>query len=178
MQAVSYWEAWTLWWSGAKTDNTVLLGWPMLYWGRSGKCLQYLSGLIILIDLVGPSRLSKLATRVATRTKRASDTAKRPSSRYIPLFTGILFLAAVSSSVYFIAFVRGEEYSDSPLIKLSIILAIPLIVFYVIWHLLMIADKIVRPAVWVMEAGKSTHPARWVAFMVFTIGFQFDLLAS
>ncbi|MEV6238819.1 hypothetical protein [Lentzea sp. NPDC051838] len=51
------WEAWRLWGTGASTQQFVLWGMPLLWWGRAGKVAQFVAGLAVLLDLIGPVRL-------------------------------------------------------------------------------------------------------------------------
>ncbi|MER5388209.1 hypothetical protein [Saccharopolyspora sp. NPDC002686] len=57
VQDVGFWEAVGLWLSGQKLENFTMYGCPMLYWARIGKCLQFIGGAAIVLDLIGPQRL-------------------------------------------------------------------------------------------------------------------------
>lgn len=47
-------EAWNLWWSGQQLTGHALYGVPVVWLGRSGKLLSFLSGGAIVLDIVGP----------------------------------------------------------------------------------------------------------------------------
>lgn len=64
MQAVNYWQAWSLWWSGAKLEDFAMWGIPMLWWARIGKLLQFAGGAVVIIDLIGPARFATLGRRI------------------------------------------------------------------------------------------------------------------
>ncbi|MGI5503599.1 hypothetical protein [Lentzea sp. CA-135723] len=61
---VEWWELWTAWWSGRQVGQSQLVGWPVLYWGRLGKVLQFAAGLTVLLDLIGPDPLRAFGKRL------------------------------------------------------------------------------------------------------------------
>lgn len=52
-------EAWRLWSEGKSLTDYELWGLSILWWGRAGKVIQFLGGLTILLDLLGPERLRR-----------------------------------------------------------------------------------------------------------------------
>ncbi|AQZ62756.1 unnamed protein product [[Actinomadura] parvosata subsp. kistnae] len=59
MTDISYFDAWQLWLDGRSTLGNDLLGMQMIWWGRGGKILSFLSGVTIVVDLVGPEKFSR-----------------------------------------------------------------------------------------------------------------------
>ncbi|WP_166664541.1 hypothetical protein [Actinophytocola oryzae] len=54
MEELSYIEAWRTWWTGANVNKFELWGLPVPVWARVGKVLQFMAGLAIVLDLIGP----------------------------------------------------------------------------------------------------------------------------
>lgn len=78
---------WRAWWSGRQTTTVALCGVPMLWWGRVGKLLQFVAGLAVLLDLVGPERLRAVGARAGDRleTLRVEVKERRAANRLIRL---------------------------------------------------------------------------------------------
>lgn len=57
-------QAWMRWCSGSSLAGDHLWGLQILWWGRIGNCLMFASGLTIVAELIGPSRLSIFAQRL------------------------------------------------------------------------------------------------------------------
>jgi hypothetical protein len=58
------WDLWSNWWSGQQLSGAQLWGWPLVAWGRLGKVLQFLAGLTIVLDLIGPDPLRAFGRRL------------------------------------------------------------------------------------------------------------------
>ncbi|MFI0424222.1 hypothetical protein [Spongiactinospora sp. 9N601] len=56
---LGYFEAWDLWLRGRSVLGYELLGVPILWWGRVGEILSFISGALILIELVGADKLAR-----------------------------------------------------------------------------------------------------------------------
>jgi hypothetical protein len=52
-----YLHAWKVWLSGRTTGGLVLAGHSLLYWGRLGKLLEFVAGLVVVFDFVDPERV-------------------------------------------------------------------------------------------------------------------------
>ena len=61
---MGFWEAWRHWLAGESVSQEILWGWKILYWGRAGKCLAFLSTVAIIAELVGHRRISRYATKI------------------------------------------------------------------------------------------------------------------
>lgn len=57
-------ELWGRWAEGEQLAATRLWGWPLLSWGRLGKVCQFLAGLTIVLDLIGPGPLRAFGARL------------------------------------------------------------------------------------------------------------------
>ncbi|ETK31651.1 hypothetical protein [Microbispora sp. ATCC PTA-5024] len=52
-------DAWSLWLDGQSTIGHTLYGIPMIWVGRAGKILAFISAFAVLVDIVGPDRISR-----------------------------------------------------------------------------------------------------------------------
>jgi hypothetical protein len=66
---LDFWEAWTYWAAGVPIGQYILWGQEILWWGRAGKIAEFLAGLTVLLDIIGPERLRAFA-RSGTVTAR------------------------------------------------------------------------------------------------------------
>jgi hypothetical protein len=66
MDHAGVWQAWKLWSSGKLTDDFLLYGIRLLWWGRIGKGLELIGGLTIVLDIIGPERLRLLGRSLHT----------------------------------------------------------------------------------------------------------------
>jgi hypothetical protein len=70
-------RAWGVWLDGLPTSGLTLAGWPMPYWGRSGKLLQFLGGLIVLLDLADAEKLRERGDFAGFRWRELRDSVSR-----------------------------------------------------------------------------------------------------
>ena len=56
LQLLRFWGKWL---DNTLAPGTELGGWPILYWGRSGKILEFIAGLTIILDLAGEERVDR-----------------------------------------------------------------------------------------------------------------------
>lgn len=59
MHDIELWEAVGRWFSGEKLEGFAMYGLPLLWWTRIGKLLQFIGGLIIVVELVGPDKFKR-----------------------------------------------------------------------------------------------------------------------
>jgi hypothetical protein len=196
VQSVSYWEAWSLWWSGQKVDGMRMWGVPLLWWGRVGKVMQFGGGLIAILDLIGSERLNRAAgnvhrkARLIRRDARRTAHEKPPVSaekRFGVLWTSALIGANVLGLVVLFAVrgpfaLLGDWYARGSLIAVvvmaAVVFASGLLVIALLYLLLRTAHLPFVALAWVFGSGRPGHPMRWVAFGFVLTGFHFDLLAS
>jgi hypothetical protein len=70
---------WSSWWAGRSTQNLYVLGLSMLWWGRIGKYLQFLGGLTVVLDIVGPERLRSIGAQ--GKARRDQEIERRGQER-------------------------------------------------------------------------------------------------
>ncbi|MCX2953141.1 hypothetical protein [Lentzea sp. NEAU-D7] len=68
MQSLSYWEAWGRWWAGDSLAGTTMWGQQMLFWGRTGKLVQFAGGLVAVLDIVGSDRVEAWGRQLKERS--------------------------------------------------------------------------------------------------------------
>jgi hypothetical protein len=54
---MSFGELLAAWVLGQPISSVSLLGLPVFWWGRIGKCAQFLAGLVVVFELIGPEKL-------------------------------------------------------------------------------------------------------------------------
>ncbi|MEV4165609.1 hypothetical protein [Nonomuraea dietziae] len=59
MANISYFEAWGIWLDGKSTLGNTLFGIRMIWRARVGKITAFLSGMVVVLDLIGPDRLRR-----------------------------------------------------------------------------------------------------------------------
>jgi hypothetical protein len=53
----AWWWAWSSWFSGQHVEDQLLAGVEILWWGRAGKCIEFVAALAVLAEIIGPERL-------------------------------------------------------------------------------------------------------------------------
>lgn len=56
---MQWWELWHAWFQGDQVQTASLWGLPVLVWGRLGKALEFLAGLVVVVDLLDPDKLRR-----------------------------------------------------------------------------------------------------------------------
>ncbi|MFI7454465.1 hypothetical protein ACIBQX_43790 [Nonomuraea sp. NPDC049714] len=151
---ISYFEAWQLWLDGRSTVGNDLLGLPMIWWGRAGKILSFISGAAILVDLLGPEKLARYGTRL-TWLMEKRVLGLNPGPMLAGALTGIPALAITDHI--------GMPWLPQMLLVIA----------------LGIGASILLAALGAAMADtRLAMVTRWTSLALFVIGFHFDLLAS
>ncbi|MDA2807548.1 hypothetical protein [Nocardiopsis suaedae] len=199
VQDVGFWEAVGLWWNGQRLEGSTMYGLPVLWWARIGKCLQFLGGAVVVIDLIGPERMLRQSDKIREARQVGGywvDTffEESPSevSGRIQSFLGTCLGVALYVSPMLIlliimvpAFEVYDLLSPTPLWETPIF-----VIFFILAPLALIAVFVsivtfgrVVLAVFsllgkVLEIGRHAYLARWLAFLLIIVGFHLDLLGS
>ncbi|MEV4166670.1 hypothetical protein [Nonomuraea dietziae] len=158
-------DAWELWLQGAPISQHTLYGCPMVTVGRLGKVASFMGALTVLLDLVGVEKL-KAMSEAAQRWLDQHDS--NVAENRLPPGKGIYVLTFLISLVFifFLARTFDEWTSAIPLYPaIAVFSYLPALTLRILW-LLLLGGRI--PA----------HPLRWIGFVLFVVGFHFDLLAS
>ncbi|MEQ4726059.1 hypothetical protein [Nonomuraea sp. B19D2] len=151
MADISYVEAWGMWLEGKSTLGNDLLGLPMIWWGRFGKIRSFISGAAVIVDLLGPERLSRYGDRWAALIARRSVAAPAVSG-FAAGATVTLITNEIGTHQLLQAALGGAFGGAAALLVVSI-------------------GRTLRHP----EFPSAT---RWVSLGLFFVGFHFDLLAS
>lgn len=65
------------WFAGRPTENLEFLGQTMIFWGRLGKSMLYLAGLVILLDLADPRKLRQRGAASVAHADRTFGQMRR-----------------------------------------------------------------------------------------------------
>ncbi|WP_104482398.1 hypothetical protein V5P93_005643 [Actinokineospora auranticolor] len=84
---------WSRWLTGEQLGGERLWGWPLLAWGRTGKALQFVAGLTVVLDLVGPDRLRAFGAELRGQSwRRLADKLEVP----------VMMVTAVTLVMYYL----------------------------------------------------------------------------
>jgi hypothetical protein len=67
-----WWHLWQRWSTGEQLTGMELWGHSLIFWARLGKLLQFLSGLTVILDLIGPDPLRSFGRRLLRVSWRKS----------------------------------------------------------------------------------------------------------
>jgi hypothetical protein len=151
-------ELLTAWVLDQPASSISLLGLPVFWWGRIGKCAQFLAGLAVVLDLIGPEKLRECGLQLqvgnSARIRRAQLILK--NLHKMPTAIAIMGEKIIESQRMIISAnskaKRGkilrerdatiaEIYRDCPistgglLIGLSVAIAINIAMLVTVWHL-------------------------------------------
>jgi hypothetical protein len=65
---VSFFEALSVWSTGRSTDTLVLFGLSMVWWGRIGKILQVIGGVLVVSEIIGEERIKEYGESLHRKT--------------------------------------------------------------------------------------------------------------
>lgn len=149
------------WLSGRKVDdNLVVLGLEMIWWGRIGKVLAFLGGGTIILDIIGPERVtewSKARRAVAPRTRRAVH--------HLVVSLAFLVIALVVPPLIM--------RNDLPALQLTVVVAVA-VVALMSFAGRAVADGVAR----LLRKGAGATVLRLCAAILLSVGFLLDLASS
>jgi hypothetical protein len=194
------------WWHGRSTLGLQLWGVPVLWWGRIGKLAQFAAGLVVLFDLIGAERLrafgrqSQWWARVLLLGLKF-DFGWRPDRMAVDwrpgqhldwhdwkkLIKPALWVTLIPLSGWLLrtyvpltSWTAVILYSVWATFAFVLGAALAFLVLYVVIMLIVLVVAVL-PTIIVerlLNREQPGHPARWIAFILFLVGFHFDLLAS
>jgi len=209
MESKSLLELWQVWWAGQGVcPDLQFLGQSIRWWTRLGKLSQFMAGLTIVIDIIGPVRMRRfgLALHQWTSVNFTRDLLKESTTW---------------SKAWLAPGVAGKSIGDlyrTPQGCLTITIVIPAALWFFVWlagagagcllipvlgiaglavmirwlgpavvigfHLLLAVPGLVvdyavmRPIAWLLSHPHADPIARTIALALFLVGFHFDLLSS
>ncbi|MGW3467320.1 hypothetical protein ACWDKQ_02335 [Saccharopolyspora sp. NPDC000995] len=174
VQDVGFWEAVGLWWDGQKLEDFTMYGWPMLYWARLGKYLQFIAGAVVVLDLIGPDRFRRSALRLRVRSRWL---ARFPLVRLVLLLVASLSLAASMVPVVIVE-MRGEQTLSETFGSAGIPTMLGMLLALGLAYLLIKAEKFLLVIAKIVAIGQHGNGWKWLSFVLIVIGFHLDLLGS
>lgn len=159
------------WWPGDDT-NYVLLGFSVKTWGRVGKLMQYTGGLVALVEILGEERL-----QVASEKMHALAASLRKNAARFVILASVLVAFALPSLQNIGRIVRSVpllQGTPSGLILAAVFLS-PLILGAIVACLPGVAAAAL---IGLGRLSASTISLKTIGFVIVTIGFALDFLAS
>lgn len=167
MDEVSYFDAWSRW--SALDDSlkhAFLWGLQIGWWGRIGKALAFLAGLVIVLDIVGPQRVAAYLGLLLSdhpRTKFPAHTGRWAALSLMVVVAEFVFLFPAlgdASGWLFWALALGGV--------LSSVMALTLL--YFLFGVLALG--------WLREESRVVNVVRCASLFLLAVGFHFDMLGS
>lgn len=163
---VDYFEAWTRWFAVDESLRTATLwGVKIVWWARFGKVLAFFAGMVLLIDIIGPERITE---RYKQRFRFMDDLSHETGNAdKAYTFGRNLALWSMAGLAVVMAFVQLVLSASAGLtVTVIALLLITLSIFGM--------PLLVRLA----YQGKFVVLLRCASLFLFITGFHFDLLGS
>ncbi|MGC7099414.1 hypothetical protein ACPZ19_32470 [Amycolatopsis lurida] len=186
MTAVDLVEAWRQWNAeNPALKDMSLWGTRILWWGRIGKIAMFASGLVLLVDIIGPERMRRVAGRPRASARRLLAQFFRPDASEEDLTEGrsgygrfagfVIALSVVTVLLLAVSVIQDPVLRENPGLQvLLIVLFLPAVYFTGV--LVFVAGPLVVE--WLFEHERLVQVIRIVSLVLFLGGFHFDLLAS
>ena len=170
----SWLHCWSLFFQGAELRDTSLWGLRVVCWGRIGMLMSFFSGLIIVLDVIGPTALNRATERSRRGLMSAGDIIAK-------LFAAVLTLVILGAGVwvaakhpfdpYTDAFVDNpDEASTNPWFILVLVVGVPIALG--IWW------TVPKVLFWMLQHDRVARVATITSMVLFVVGFHFEMLAS
>lgn len=155
-------DAWNLWLDGQSTIGHTLYGIPIIWVGRAGKVLAFISAFTILIDILGPERINDYGRWLQVE-KFPVDT----TTAQVLIWVAVVVNIALSFLV--LRIMHLSEFTG---------LAAVLVTLFAVGG--PIASLFLGPRVlgWLLSKPGFATAVRTLSLVGLIIGFHFDLLAS
>lgn len=158
MSTVDYFDAWTRWAAGDPTlRDAHLWGLKIYWWARLGKVLAFLAGMALLVDIIGPSKVVAWFQKIARRL-------------WLPIFIVILLILIPLATMVRLYNLDADPFSTGVIVFLALVFMLP--------PAAMLANVVKDSADWLAESQRFVAFLRLVSFLLFAIGFHFDMLGS
>ncbi|SES69203.1 hypothetical protein [Nonomuraea wenchangensis] len=168
MTDISYLEAWDMWFHNVQVNQHTLYGWSILALGRAGKVIAFLSGMTIIMDIIGPERIREFGSRYTS-----FDPIRSRRLNAVYAATALCMLAGTAATLLVIWFPSWRDvlvriYAGGTVFgALALLLGAP---WLMKWAVETSAKALRNP--------KVERLIRWIAMVGLILGFHFDLLAS
>jgi hypothetical protein len=175
-ESVSLRVAWQYWFASEELSQIHVLGHSIHSWGRVGKILEGMAGLVIVIDVIGPERLTRWASSLSV-----GDPWERSRKWHEAFFVPCLMVGAIYALTSL--FVKPPAAPELTGWLGFVSGAFVVIILTGAFGLLFWYFQVTMVLVLIGYSGLLAKPAaltvmRSVAAILFVVGFHFDLLAS
>lgn len=157
--SVGYLEAWGLWWQGVDLRPMSLYGFPMIWVGRIAKIVTFVAGLTVLLDLVGPARVTTMAVNARGALSNRTDLL---GALLITSFIALFLLSAFLP--------QDTTWASIALGLVTLAIAVTSIVAAPILFIIGLAA--------LLRSHTRQIVLRWASVALLVLGFSFDLLTS
>lgn len=168
-------------------------GLPLLWWARFGKLLQFVGGIVVVLDLIGPRRLRELGARVKRLRQRIKHTEpgllmaapdpEDPDTHVIRWWTFIP--AGLIALIPAILIIKHKGILWIPVAAFGWVfgtftgvLLLMLVFLLVSQFVLLLAQLVFSVLATILLGDRPGHPARWASFVLVVVGFHLDLLGG
>jgi hypothetical protein len=167
-------HSWSLFFQGADVRASYLWGVQVLWWGRIGKLLTFFAGLVIVLDVVGPSALNRATERSRRGLMSAGDVIAK-------LFAAVLALVILGAALWVAAKHPYNPPQDALADNPDNAPTNPWFLLVVVVGGLLAAGvwwAVPRLLFWMLQHDRVARVATISSLGLFVVGFHFDLLAS
>jgi putative FmdB family regulatory protein len=136
------WGFWENWLDGKVTPSAKLSRWPIMYWGRLGKILEFIGGLTVILDLAGEERVDRWHAAASSRFTRTAALSRTMIARTLaPWKSQVGSLAWLTLPILCIANGTAIYYFEASIVHsgktfalwAAVLTGLIVVVFLVIW---------------------------------------------
>ncbi|WP_433237774.1 hypothetical protein ACQPYK_29570 [Streptosporangium sp. CA-135522] len=159
-------DAWGLWLDGSSTIGHTLYGMPMVWVGRLGKIVAFVSALSALVDILGPERIRAYGTELL-KIKYHDET----KTAYVLFYSLWAIVAALAFVLLRIRHIPLDTKFSLGWFSFPFLILMTFgIVAVLIW-----GPKVMA---WIIAKPSFATTVRILSLLGVVLGFHFDLLAS
>lgn len=169
MEPVGFWEAWSLWLQAQPLTDKALWGvLPVVWLGRAAKVLQFLTGLSLIIQVIGLERVTKWVLENFWEHHDRLRRLHRSLWLNLCLFIGNVLLA----SSYFAVFVLGASFETMTTNFVTVgIIYIPVVAVFM-------RQVAINSFLYIFAFADKDPYLRYFIIALFLLSFILDLFAS
>lgn len=189
----NYLEVWSLWAAGEDLRSFKLWGLEILWWGRLGKLLQFLTAITLVVEITGTERIRNSAhimreyahsiysiTDIFNKFHHRIVTIVNHIGNYIDRYGALLTIIFLSSA--YIQKNYDNHWIDIILLPLIVIPFVILLFIQFIFIfsrlLIILLSTVIIAFSWFVDAISRRIYLNIIVILLLLIGFHFDYLAS
>jgi hypothetical protein len=189
-ETVTWLQAWWHWWhptAGMALGDLILWGYRILWWGRLGKLMEFMAGMLVVVDVVGPTRLKAFGdsmhswfdTRATFEKVRRLVAWRNDSVSNDLKVTGLFCFLIIAIAASVISNNGAFAY-----FAVGLFLYLFSAVFIALGGLLafvsgwLLDSILIEPMAWILRHSDAERWVKALSAILILVGFHFDLLAS